>query len=37
MIHVVESKVNKVLKASESEQKKGILMKNNTSIARFRE
>ena len=37
MIHVVDSKVNKVLKASESERKKGILMRNNTSIARFHE
>ena len=31
MIHVVDSKVNKVLKAPESEQTKGILMRNNTS------
>ena len=37
MIHVVDSKVNKVLKASESEQTKGTPMRNNTSIARFRE
>ena len=37
MIHVVDSKVNKVHKASESEQTKGILMRNNTSIAHFRE
>ena len=37
MINVVDSKVNKVVKASELEQTKGILMRNNTSIARFRE
>ena len=37
MINVVDSKVNKALKTSESEQTKGILMRNNTSIARFRE
>ena len=30
VIHVVDSKVNKVLKASESEQTKGILVRNNT-------
>ena len=36
MIHVVDSKVIKVLKASELEQTKGILMRNNTFIARFR-
>ena len=34
MIHVVDSKVNKVLKASDSEQTKGIQMRINTSIAR---
>ena len=37
MIHVVDSKVNKVHKASESEKTKGILMRNNISIARIRE